>query len=100
MVVWKVFPGIAVRGVVLTHSAPLTLRQVRAPAFPILLASLVFLETALFCGGIVHRMEGVWRLAPRTRWRCTLEATSSFVGVLESPVRKALSREDVARAEG
>src|SRR5207302_1653820 len=48
MVVGKVGPGVAVLGVILAHRAPLALRQVRAPALPVLRTLGVFLEASKF----------------------------------------------------
>src|SRR5580704_16701557 len=38
MVVWQVFPGVPVRAIVFTHSAPCTFAEVRPPALPMLFA--------------------------------------------------------------
>src|ERR1700733_5460784 len=35
MIVRKIIPGVAVRAVILAHRAPLPLRQIRAPSFPV-----------------------------------------------------------------
>ena len=37
VIVWKIFPGVAVRAVVLADCSPGSLTQIRAPAFPVLL---------------------------------------------------------------
>src|SRR5690606_23726166 len=53
LVEWEMSPRVAVLGVIFSDCAPLALRQIGAPAFPVFLASRFFGETSGLgcCGG-------------------------------------------------
>src|SRR5690606_37055015 len=62
LIMGEVFPTLLVPGIVLAHRAPLSLGQISAPAFPILLPGLVFSQTSFFrsCHLIAYR-AGKWQ---------------------------------------
>lgn len=52
---WEVRPGVTVLGVILTHSGPSSLTQVRTPPVPVLLMLAVLFQPLLLDGG-VHQL--------------------------------------------
>jgi hypothetical protein len=60
VIVRQIFPGVAVSAVILTHGAPLSFAQVRAPEFPTGGAEAILAQAGLFFHGGPYPMTGVF----------------------------------------
>src|SRR6266516_2552576 len=78
MIVWEIFPGLAIGAVILAHGAPRALSQEGTPAIPVADPLSVHRETNTFTR-VIDIHEGTSRFTQSRRRKRTLELSILFL---------------------